>query len=247
MLNYKELDLSLGEKIYFCLLILMIGLIVGWIFYDSLVIGCVITLLLYPLEKEYRRYLNIKREQELLLQFKDFLYSVSSSVSSGRSIGQGIRESYSFWKGTYADDDYIMIELKMFIEKMEKSNAEDVYLLEDFAMRSGLKDIEDMAMICRVCKRTGANIAKALQEASNIIGDKIALERELRSIMIQKRFEGYVIAIAPLLLTVMSKIMSPGYLAPLTESNTGRLISTMSLCLIVIAWLYLERINRIEI
>ena len=71
-MNYREIDLLLGEKIYFCLLILVIGLIVGWIFYDSLVIGCVITLLLYPLEKEYRRYLNIKREQELLLQFKDF-------------------------------------------------------------------------------------------------------------------------------------------------------------------------------
>lgn len=246
-MNYREIDLLLGEKIYFCLFISAVGLVVGWIFYDSLVIGGLITILLYPLEKEYKRYLKMKREQELLLQFKDFLYSLSSTASSGRSIGQGIRESYLFWKGTYTDDDYIMVELKMFIEKMEKSNAEEVYLLEDFAARSGLKDIEDMAMICKVCKRTGSNLAKALQEASNIIGDKIALERELRSIMIQKRFEGYIIAIAPLLLTAMIKIMSPGYLLPLSESNTGRLISTIALTLIVIAWIYIERINRIEI
>lgn len=246
-MNYKEIDLSLGEKLYFWLFILSIGLIVGWIFYDNFVIGCIITISLSSFEKEYKRYLGMKREQELLLQFKDFLYSLSSAVSSGRSIGQGIRESYSFWQGTYAEDDYIMIELKSFIEQMEKSNTEDVYLLENFALRSGLKDIEDMAMICRVCKRTGANLANALQEASNIIGDKIALERELRSIMIQKRFEGYVIAIAPLLLTAMIKIMSPEYLVPLTESNSGRLISTIALSLIVTAWLYIERINRIEI
>ena len=227
--------------------VMSIGLIIGWIFYDSLIIGCIASILLNGLKDEYKNYLLIKRNQELLLQFRDFLYSLASSSNTGRSIRQGIEESYEFWKNTYREDDYIMVELRTFMEKMEKSNIEDVELLEDFAHRSGLKEIEDMAMICRVCKKTGSSLPKALHQCSTIIGDKIFLEKELRTIMIQKRFEGYVIASAPIVLTLMIKIFSPKYLIPLTQSFTGRVISTISLILIVVAWLIIERVNRIEI
>ena len=43
------------------------------------------------------------------------------------------------------------------------------------------------------------------------------------------------------------KVASPEYLAPLTSSNTGHLISTMALALIVAAWMIIERVNNIEI
>lgn len=246
-MDYKRYICSINEEIKFYAVIIGVGLITGWIFYDSLLIGLAVSTLLSGLKEEYKKYLLAKRNQELLLQFKDFLYSLASSASTGRSIRQGMGESYEFWKGTYSEDDYIMTELKTFMEKMKRSNVDEVELLEDFASRSGLKDIEDMAMICRVCKKTGSNLPKALQECSNIIGDKIYLEKELRSIMLQKRFEGYVIALAPIMLTLMIKILSPKYLIPLTQSNMGRMITTISLALVLIAWLIIERINRIEI
>ena len=73
------------------------------------------------------------------------------------------------------------------------------------------------------------------------------LEKELHTIMAQKRFEGYIIAIAPIALMLLMKVASPEYLTPLTSSNTGHLISTMALALIVAAWMIIERVNNIEI
>ena len=246
-MDYKKTELSFDQKLYFYMISTLGGLTIGWIFYDSFVIGLFIGVILWSLESEYGKYLNDKRKSELLLQFKDLLYSLASSVSTGRSIRQALFESYEFWQGTYAESDYIMLELKSFITKMERSNIDEIELIEDFASRTGLKDINDMALMCKVCKRTGGNLPKMLLDCSNIIGDKIMLEKELHTIMAQKRFEGYIIAIAPIALMLLMKVASPEYLAPLTHSNTGHLISTMALALIVAAWMIIERVNNIEI
>lgn len=235
------------QKVVFSIAMITVGMIVGWIFYDNLVYGIVIGLLLLTLEGEYRVYLLERRKKELLLQFKDLLYSLSSSVATGRNIRQALIESYDFWQSTYKAEDYIIQELKIFIDKMEKSNIEDVYLLEDFGIRTGLDEIKDMAMMCRICKKTGGNLSKALSKCSDIISDKISLEMELHTIMIQKRFEGYIIAIAPITLMLMMKLFTPGYLEPMTNTYTGHILSTISLSLIMAAWLIIERINRIEL
>ena len=246
-MDYKVITLDINNRIILYCVVGVIGLGVGWLFYDSIFAGIIIFIALLSFEGEYKNFLIAKRNQELLLQFKDFLYSLSTAVSTGRNISQGIRESYMFWKGTYSEDDYIMLELRSFVEIMEKGQVDEISILEDFASRSGLEDIQDMAMMCRICKRTGANLSVALQECNSIIGDKIALERELKTLMIQKKFEGYIIAIAPILLMLLMKVFSPGYLDPLTSTNHGKLISTISLALIVAAWLMIERVNDIEI
>ena len=140
-MDYRKLSLSYSQKISFYAVMIAIGILMGWIFYDNLSYGIVIGVLLFTLKGEYIAFLISKRNGELLLQFKDLLYSLSSSAATGRSIRQGIIESYDFWQSTYAEDDYIMIELRTFIDKMEKSNIEDIYLLEDFGTRTGLEDI----------------------------------------------------------------------------------------------------------
>ena len=123
----------------------------------------------------------------------------------------------------------------------------DLDVLEDFSRRSGLKDIEDMVMVCRVCKKQGGNLQEALINCNNIIGDKISLEKELKTVMAQKKFEGRVVAIAPFLLMTFIKIISPGYVKPLIDVAAGRLLSTISLILIAAAWITRERVNSIEI
>ena len=84
-------------------------------------------------------------------------------------------------------------------------------------------------MVCKTCKATGANFFKAAERSAGIIEDKIDIERELSSIMVQKRFEGRVIASSPFGLILMIKILSPDYMAPLYETTLGRAVSTISL------------------
>ncbi len=245
-MDYKKMDLSLSELLLFYSLIITFGSIVGWLFYDSALVSAAVICLSVYFKTPYKNYLKIKRQEELLMQFKDLLYSMSSSISVGRSIGQALIESRIFWKNTYSDSDYIMIELLEMEKKMCQSKITDIEVLEDFEKRSGLSDVSDMVLVCKTCKRTGGNMTEALTKCSNIISDKITLQRELKALLYQKKFEGRIVALSPFVIVLVIRLASPSYFLPMIETKIGIIISTISLVMIISGWVYIERVNSIE-
>lgn len=246
-MNYRTLELFHRERWTFRLAAFFAGEVIGWLFYDSLIIGAAVGIILLQLESPYRKSLIEKRKRRLRMQFKDLLYSMSTAVSMGRSIGQALAESIEFWQGTYDENDYIIRELRAMVKKMKESNLSEIEVLEDFAERSGLEDAEDLVMICETCKTTGGDLATALCKGADIIGDKIALERELQTITAQKKFEGRIVSLSPLVSLLLIRLLSPTYLTPLFVTGTGRMAATVSLALIMAGVMAIERVNDIEI
>lgn len=223
------------------------GLAIGELFYGSYVLSLFISILLMPAVSLYRKRLQKKRRLELLEQFRDMLYSVSSSVSSGRSLGQAMEESMEFWKGTYEDDSIIMKELDYMTRVIRNSNQTDVSVIRDFAERSGLEDISDFVNVYAGCRETGGNLEQAIERATLIISDRISVQCELESLMAQKRFESSIVGISPFAVLLFMRLAMPSYLSVMNESSQGNLIMTAALILILAALLMIERINDIEI
>ena len=96
MINYMELPLRGKEKAIFFLCIITAGLAVGILFYDSLAVSAVTAALLLMAMPQYKEKVVRKHQQELLMQFKDLLYSISASVSSGRNMADALAESKFF-------------------------------------------------------------------------------------------------------------------------------------------------------
>ena len=244
--DYGKWDLSFRDILVLMLCSLCGGLAVGWLFYDSLKAASVLSLSGFFLVPYYKKRQIEKRQQVLLLQFRDVLYSIASSVSVGRSMGQALEESITFWNGTYSEEDMIIRELRNMVRCMKESNTADVDVLKDFAQRSGLADVSDFAGVYESCKGSGANLVQAVNRAALIIGDRITLERELSTLMAQKKFESRIIMGSPFAVLLFLKILSPEYLQPLTASSQGKMISTADLILIGLACLMMERVNRFE-
>lgn len=244
---YDSMDLSTTEKQRFVIAALALGMTTGMLFYDSPVAGIFLTLSCGFYLPRYRQNIREKKKAQLLLQFRDLLYSISSSVSAGRTVAQAMEESVDFWKATYEENDYIMKELTYMNGRIEKSGEKDIDVLRDFAARSGLGDISDFVSVYESCRLTGGDLPRAINRATTIIGDKITLERELKTLMAQKIFESRIVSIAPFVMVLMLKIMSPDYLEPMTATQGGRVITTFALGLMAVALVMMERINKIEI
>ncbi len=245
--DYGKWVLSIHEIILIPAVLLSGGLTAGWLFFDNGAAGIgagTLGLLFLP---EYKAWRISRRRRELLVQFRDLLYSLASSISVGRNLPQALEESLAFWKGTYSEHDLIIIEVNAMVRRMKNSNSNDVMVLKDFGVRSGLPDIMDFAGVYENCKTSGANLVQAVSRAASIIGDRIALEQELHTILAQKQFECRVVMASPFLLLLFLKILSPEYLLPLTESVEGRLISLFSLCLVGTACFMMERVMKVEI
>ena len=245
-MNYEHWDFSLYDFIILSGSCTGAGFAVGWLFYDSMVLGAAAAVLLFLFAKvKYVQWRISSRRAELLLQFRDVLYSSASSISAGRSMGQALEESLEFWKGTYGEKDLIMVELRYMVHQIKEAGVQDLEVLWDFAERSGLAEVTDFVMVYENCRGSGANLVQAMDRAAAVISDRIGLERELETLMAQKQFEGRVIMAAPFLLMMFLKVSSPEFLEPLTSTSQGRLVSSLALGLIGCAYIVTERVNRL--
>ena len=86
-----------------------------------------------------------------------------------------------------------------------------------------------------------------LKNTIEIIMDKITIEREIRTLTSQKRFEGNIITAMPLIVIMFLNIFSPDYLEPLYKTTAGRLIMTLALAGLVTAHFITRKITRIEV
>lgn len=247
MQDYSNLPLSAREMLTFVFGISAIGTGIGILFYDSIIIGIFISAGLSLALPRYKKSISEKHRSELLVQFRDLLYSVAASVSSGRSMTDALREAKEFCAGTYENDDYIMRELDYIVKKIDNGNEVDTVALRDFAKRSRLEDIEDFVGVYENCKGSGANLTEAINRANKLIGDKIELEGELRSLLAQKLFESRIVGAAPFAIVFMIRLTAPEYLEKMSTTNTGMFITTFAVVLIGIAVCMTERIHKIEI
>ncbi len=244
--DYGKWDLSIKEILFLLLLILAGGMLVGWLFFDSAAVGIAAGAVCLVFLPRYQAWQIEKRRGVLRVQFRDLLYSVSSSISVGRNLAQALEESLVFWKNLYHEDDLIVREVKGMLQRISESNEKDVDVLKDFAQRSGLSEVMDFAGVYENCKTSGADLIQAVNRASSVIGDRITLERELHFILAQKQFECRIVMASPFLLLLFLKIFSPEYLLPLQKTMEGRCISLFALGLIGAASLMLERGMKIE-
>ncbi len=222
------------------------GMILGKIYFDSFVAGAALSavfLLLYPY---FRRQEEEKAKRELLLQFKDLLYSMAASFSVGRNMKQALSESLDFWGNTYGETDRIVKEVRRMLRSMEEANETDVKVLKDFAERSGLRDIQDFANVYESCKTTGGDMGRAISRATEVIADRIEMDRELRSMMAAKLSEGRIVGLAPVALVLAMRTFAPEYMSPVYSSASGAMVALMSLGLTAFALVMIERINRVE-
>ena len=60
--------------------VLTVGIAIGKLYFDSLLAGLIISISLSLLYPEYCKLEEKKRKRELLLEFRDFLYSISASA-----------------------------------------------------------------------------------------------------------------------------------------------------------------------
>ena len=245
--DYSVYRPSRKERLRFSVILFCAVLGASYVFYASF-----IPLLLYPLiyyraEKMYCDYLAERRKAALLLQFRDLLYSLSASLATGRHMAEALEEAEESLRDIYGGDSELLGEVKDMIRKMKETGESDLAVIEDFARRAALEDVEDFTEVFRACRETGGNLVSAVNKAATVIGEKINIEREIKAMVMQKKYEGRIITIMPVAIILFLQIMSPAYLQVMYSTAAGRILMSLALAAIVIAYFMIERITSIEV
>ncbi len=230
MINYNKYKLSKKEYvIYFVLGISIIG-VFSYFFYNSYIP----ILLLLPTLKFYfkfvQNYLFQKRKNKLLLQFKDAISSMSSSLNAGNSFEHSIWDAYLEIRCLYSANCYMAIELDAICKKLRLSiPVEEAF--NDFALRAGIEDVSTFCEILSLAKRGGGNLISIINGSILTICEKIDIHRDITTKIAAKKFEHNIMCFMPMLIMLYLDTTSDGFFTPLYHNITGILF--MSVCLII--------------
>lgn len=132
-------------------------------------------------------------------------------------------------------------------KRITENRENDVDLLLDFARRSHSEDINSFVQVYMTSKTMGGNLEKVLKSTTEVLMDKMNIERDIRMLTAQKKFEGKIISTMPLIVILFLNVFSPDYLAPLYTTITGKVIMSFAITGVIIAYYLMDRITDIEI
>lgn len=196
----------------------------------------------------FRRYacgfLNDRRRHKLLLQFRDLLFSLGSSVATGRYMTEALLEGEKAMKMVTGEESMMVKELVYINRQIQENHYSEEEMLMDFAGRSGMEDIRNFVETYSICKMTGGDMQSVISSTSSMIAEKIKLQQELRNMMLEKQFEGRIVGAVPVLVIIFLNTASPEYLAPLYCTFTGRIVMTLSLAGFAAALVWMRKLTE---
>jgi tight adherence protein B len=245
--DYGEYIMSFRERLVYTSAAVVFAFVIGFIFYHNVIFSFLLTpfALFYP--RIRTKEIIKKRKNELNLQFKEMLYSLSSSLSAGKSVETSFKEVLKDLTVLYPNPDtYIIREAELIVRRIEMNETVES-ALEDFSQRSHLEDVQNFCDILNTCKRTGGNMIEIIKNTSNIINDKIEIKEEINTLLASKKFEQKVLTAMPILMIVLLSVSAEDYMAPVFDKIVGRIVMTIAIAIIVLGYFLSKKIMNIKV
>ena len=245
--NYNEYHMPVREKLFAAAVAISIVFVAAYVFFRNVPI-CAVLSPLGLLYLPYRRKRQIaKRRDALKLQFRDMLYSLSSSLMAGKTIESALREVRVDLEIIYPDQETAIIkEVDLMLRRIMLNETIDI-ALNDLAERSGVEDIESFCNVLATCRKLGGNLVEIVNNTSNILGDKMEIKNEIDVLLAQRRFEKKVMNVMPIALIIVLSVTAGDYIEPVFTTTLGRLVMGAAIALIALSWLISGKIMKIDV
>lgn len=233
---------------YAKLAVLSIGasLLVSELFYDSWygIAGSVGVMLI--LARMMRQKRMDERKRQLTDEFLDAMQVVTNALLAGSSVENAWKDAQRELLVLHGEQGLMYRELaKMNVGIGMNQTLEE--LLEDFAARSGIEEIQSLSEIFSFAKRSGGSLVSIIENTVIHIRAKVEVEQEIAVLVASKKLEQKTMNVIPLLILAYLKITSGDYLSVLYGSVFGIVFMTGMLAAYVGAMWLSNRILNIQI
>lgn len=220
---------------------------IGYVFYRNIILSSLLMLLSMKWPKMRIEQIIQKRKNDLTIQFKDMLYSLSSSLSSGKSVESALKDALNELRIIYPDDEtYIIKELSYIIRGIEMNETVE-NMFGQLAERAHIEDIESFVDIFKICKRTGGDIVQVIRSTSQTIGEKVEIKREIDTLIAGKKFEFKTLMCMPIFLILVLTYTAYDYMQPVFETGIGHVVMTIAILSFGLAYVVGSKIMKIEV
>ena len=245
-MNYKEYTFSLNEKILYSTEGTILIAITAFTFYRSFIAFFIMLPFLYFFLKYKKEKMIHKRRHELLLEFRELILSVQSALNAGSSVENAFIDAGREIEKMYGSDGLMAREAAIMTRRL-RSNETLERILQDLADRTGIEDILDFANVFTAAKRSGGDLTGIIRRASDVIGDKIDVLREIETELSAKQYETRVMEAVPFGIIFYLNIAQSDFLSVLYHNIVGTVVMTACLISYFVSFKMAEKITAIEV
>lgn len=221
-----------------------LSVVITFIFFENLLFSVFISIPIGFITINYYNDFKLKvYKKKLLLEFKDFLESLSTSYLSGKNTYNAFEDSYNDMVTLHGSSACMTKCIKKIIIGLNNGANIDI-LLKKFAYDSQINDIKSFSNVFITCNKMGGNLSKVINETKEIINDKIEIEMNIKTLVTQKKLEFYIMCIMPFIIILLLKLFGD---STFDISNGGNVfIRIISLIVLVISFFVGKKITDIK-
>jgi tight adherence protein B len=118
--------------------------------------------------------------------------------------------------------------------------------LEAIGRRMAAKDMEQVTLIASLNRKSGSNVAEALDRVAESARDRADLAREMRSLTGQARLSAWILTGMPPVILAALTILAPAYGHPLFHTTVGLIMLFFAAGLLGAGWMVMNKIVNPE-
>lgn len=261
VLDYHNYEMTRGEQVLYFILAFLIGGVVSQFFYGGLfqkdgvptlltyisnavafvIVGLLVGKVFLPVRS---RQLAEKRRDTLRRQFRDMLESLTASLAANSTVRDAFSSAYTDMCMQYSDDALISKELDQF-RRAEQINVTLDVMMDDFAKRSGVEEIQDFNNVFQVCYGPGGNMSRVINQTHDIICERMEVEDEIQAKIHANEMELNIIMLAPVLIVALMRSANETFAQNLA-SPVGVAAVTGALVLFAISYIWGQKIIAVR-
>jgi len=218
----------------------------AYLFFRSVAAALVLAAVGLVAPRFYRASLLKRRRMNLTMQFKEALYSLTSSLAAGRSVENAFTGALEDLRLLYPDPNTAMLqELEIIRTRLSYGETLEQSLL-DFGQRAAIEEITQFVDVFVICKRTGGDLVEVIRRTSQAIGERLDVQQEIAVMLAQKRFESRVMMVVPFAFLAFMGMSAPDYMEPL-YSGIGYLLLGVSLIILLGCFWLMHKVMAIKV
>jgi tight adherence protein B len=182
-----------------------------------------------------------RKQREL---FRDTLPAYLSDLASAIRVGRSFTGALTVVAETADEPTKSELQRSIRDEALGRPLDES---LEAVAERMEAPDLDQVALVAALNRRSGSNVAEALDRVAEGARERAELRREVRALTAQAKMSSWVLTSLPGFLLIGVNVISPLYAHPLFHTTIGVVLLGVGAMMVFGGWKVMGKITEIKI
>ena len=214
--------------------------LLAWIVLNSWILAAVGAVLGWLLPDVWVKQTRLMRTRRFRAQLVDVLFTLSSSLRAGLSLGQAF-EIVEAEIGPPASQEFgLVVKAHRMGQTLEQA-------LQRLNQRIPCDELQLITTAILVARETGGDITNIITQLVGTIREKKKLGDKVQTLTLQGRLQAYIMSVLPVAFAFVVRSFNPRYFDVMLKDSTGVVALAVAGGLWVVGMVLLMRFSRVEI